>query len=96
MEGLLFLAGAVVGFGLTAGLELHSRQSKIFAPREHGSVRLWGGFHLVSVGLAIAGTALVTSLIKSPIVWLAVGFVGTFVYLVVIAAQFTFADVHDR
>ena len=94
-EALLFLAGAVVGFGLTAGLA-YGRPSKIFAPREHGSVRLWGGFHLVSVGLAIAGTALVTSLIKSPIVWLAVGFVGTFVYLVVIAAQFTFADTHDR
>lgn len=94
-EALLFLAGAVVGFGLTAGLA-YGRPSKIFAPREHGSVRLWGGFHFISVGLTIAGTALVTSLIKSPIVWLAVGFVATFVYLVVIAAQFTFADAHDR
>ena len=43
-EALLFLAGAVVGFGLTAGLA-YGRPSKIFAPREHGSVRLWGGFH---------------------------------------------------
>ena len=94
-EALLFLAGAVIGFGLTAGLA-YGRPSKIFAPREHGSVRLWGGFHFVSVGLAIAATALVTSLIKSPTVWLAVGFVATFVYLVVIAAQFTFADARDR
>ena len=94
-EALLFLAGAVAGFGLTAGLA-YGRPSEIFAPREHGSVRLWGGFHLVSVGLAIAGTALITSLITSPIVWLAVGFAATFIYLVVIAAQFTFADARDR
>ncbi len=92
-EALLLLAGAVLGFGVTAALA-YGRPSEVLASREHGSVRLWGGFHLVSVGLAIGATALVTAIIKSPVVWFAVGFAATLVYLVVIAAQFTFADVH--
>ena len=92
-EALLFLAGAVLGFGVTAALA-YGRPSEILAPREHGSVRLWGGFHLVSVGLAIGSAALVTSLVRSPVAWLIVGFVATLVYLVVIAAQFTLADAH--
>lgn len=92
-EALLFLAGAVLGFGVTAALA-YGRPSEILAPREHGSVRLWGGFHLVSVGLAIGSAALVTALVRSPVAWLIVGFVVTLVYLVVIAAQFTLADAH--
>ena len=56
-------------------------------------MRLWGGFHLLSVGLAIGATALVAAVITSPVVWLVVGFAATLVYLVVIAAQFTVADV---
>ena len=94
-EALLLLAGAVLGFGVTAALA-YGRPSEVLASREHGSVRLWGGFHLVSVGLAIGATALVTELIKSPVVWFAVGFAATLVYLVVIAAQFTFADVRGE
>ncbi len=90
-EALLFLAGAVVGFGVTAALA-YGRPSEILAPREHGSVRLWGGFHLVSVGLAIGAAALVTALVKDPVAWMIVGFASTLVYLVVIAAQFTLAD----
>ena len=94
-EALLLLAGAVLGFGVTAALA-YGRPSEVLASREHGSVRLWGGFHLASVGLAIGATALVTELIKSPVVWFAVGFTATLVYLVVIAAQFTFADVRGE
>ncbi len=94
-EALLFLAGAVTGFGATAALA-YGRPTEIFASREHGSVRLWGGFHLVSVGLAIGVAALVTALIKDPVSWMIVGFVATFVYLVVIAAQFTLADAHGH
>jgi hypothetical protein len=92
-EALIFLAGAVLGFAVTAALA-YGRPSEILAPREHGSVRLWGGFHLVSVGLAIGAAALVTALVKNPIDWLIVGFIATLVYLVVIAAQFTLADAH--
>ncbi|HEY1237288.1 MAG TPA: hypothetical protein VGE91_03070 [Solirubrobacterales bacterium] len=94
-EALLFLAGAVVGFAVTAALAYGS-PSEILAPREHGSVRLWGGFHVASVGLAIATAALVTALVKGPIDWLIVGFTATLVYLLVIAAQFTLADARAR
>lgn len=94
-EALLLLAGAVLGFGVTAALA-YGHPSEVLVSRQHGSVRLWGGFHLVSVGLAIGSTALMTAIIKSPVVWFAVGFAATLVYLVVIAAQFTFADIHSE
>ena len=55
-----------------------------------------GGLHLVSVGLAIGSAALVTALVKDPIDWMIVGFIATFVYLIVIAAQFTLADAHGQ
>jgi hypothetical protein len=93
-EALLFLSGAVIGFGVTAAAA-YGRPSEVLAPREHGSVRLWGGFHLVSVGLAIGAAALVTALVKDPIDWMIVGFVATVVYLIVIAAQFTLADARE-
>lgn len=94
-EALLLLAGAVLGFGVTAALA-YGHPGEVLVSRQHGSVRLWGGFHLVSVGLAIGSTALMTAIIKSPVVWFAVGFAATLVYLVVIAAQFTFADIHSE
>ena len=59
-------------------------------------MRLWGGFHLVSVGLAIGAAAIVTGLVKDPVAWMIVGFTATLVYLIVIAAQFTLADAHGR
>ena len=94
-DALLLLAGAVLGFAVTAAIA-YGRPSEVLASGEHETVRLWGGFHLVSVGLAIGATALVTDIITSPVTWLAVGFVATLVYLVVIAAQFTLADVRAR
>lgn len=93
-EALLFLAGAVLGFAITAALA-YGHPSELLAPRDHGSVRLWGGFHLVSVGLAIGAAALVTAIVKDPVAWMIVGFAATVVYLLVIAAQFTLADVHE-
>lgn len=92
-EALLFLGGAVLGFAAAAALA-YGRPSQVFAAREHGSVRLWGGFHLISVGLAIGAAALVTALIHDPVAWMVVGFAATLVYLLVIAGQFTLADSH--
>lgn len=93
-EALLFLLGAVLGFGLI-GAFAYGRPTEIFASREHGAVRLWGAFHLLSVGLAIAVSALVVDIVQGGIVWLPVGFAATATYLVVIAAQFTLADARD-
>ncbi len=55
-------------------------------------MRLWGGFHLPSVGLAIAGAALVSELVHNSLAWFLVGFVITTIYLTVIAAQFSIAE----
>jgi len=93
-EALIFLAGAVLGFGVTAALA-YGRPGEIMASREHGNVRLWGGFHLISVGLAIGAAALVNAVVKDVIAWLIVGLVATSVYLLVIAAQFTLADARE-
>ena len=90
-DALLFLAGAVLGFAITAALA-YGDPSELLATRQYRSVRLWGGFHLVSVGLAIGTTALVTAVVEAPVVWMIVGLAATGVYLVVMALQFTLAD----
>jgi hypothetical protein len=90
-DALLFLLGAVFGFGLAAAIA-YGRPTEIFASREHGMVRLWGGFHLISVGLAIAASSLVVSAVESWLAWPLVGLIATFTYLLVIAGQFTIAD----
>jgi hypothetical protein len=59
-------------------------------------VRLWGGFHLPSVGLAIAAAALVAALVKDALAWPLVGFFATCVYLLVIAIQFTLAEPREH
>lgn len=90
-QALLFLLGAVIGFGLTAAIA-YGRPTEIFASRQHGFVRLWGAFHLLSVGLAIAAVAVIVELVDSSVVWLLVGLVATTTYLMAIAGQFTLAD----
>lgn len=94
-QALLFLLGAVMGFGITAAVA-YGRPTEIFASRQHGFVRLWGAFHLLSVGLAIAGVALVVEIVDNTVVWLLVGLVATTIYLMTIAAQFTLADTAGR
>jgi hypothetical protein len=95
LDAVLFLAGAVLGFALV-GASAHGSATRILrAPRE-SAIRLWGGFHLPSVGLAIAGTSLVDGLVRGTLAWPLVGFLATCIYLVVIAAQFTIADARER
>ncbi len=91
LDALLFLAGAVLGFAVVAAAA-HGSATKVFRAPQESTVRLWGGFHLPSVGLAIAGAALVAGLVHDPLAWPLVGFLATCIYLVVIAAQFTIAD----
>jgi hypothetical protein len=91
LEALLFLAGAVAGFAIVGALA-HGGPTRVLRMPEQATVRLWGGFHLPAVGLAIGGSALVVSLIHGLAVWPLVGFLVTCIYLVVIAGQFTIAD----
>ena len=91
LEAVLFLGGAVAGFA-AVGTGAHGSVSGLLHPPRSPRVRLWGGFHLPSVGLAIAGAAVVSALVQSSLAWPLVGFVITAIYLSVIAAQFTIAD----
>ncbi len=93
-EALLFLGGAVVGFAVTAAIA-HGSHSATFARDQYLPVRVWGGFHLVSVGAAIGLSAVASKFVQSPEVWLVVGFVATAVYLTAVAAQFTIAERHE-
>jgi hypothetical protein len=89
-EALLLLAGAVIGFGIVAAIA-HGGPTVSFAVERQPGVRLWGAFHLISVGLAIAASALVTAVVDGPAAWLLVGLVATVTYLAVVAGQFTLA-----
>lgn len=91
-EALLFLLGAVLGFALTAALAHGSPVATFAADRDRRPVRLWGGFHLISVGGAIGIAAAAADLLGNPLVWLFVGFLSTTVYLTLTAAQFTLAE----
>ncbi|HEY1355410.1 MAG TPA: hypothetical protein VGF09_03760 [Solirubrobacterales bacterium] len=95
IDALLFLAGAVAGFALV-GAGAHGSAVRVFRNPEESAVRLWGGFHIPSVAVAIAGSSIVVALFSGPVVWPLVGFFATSIYLLGIAAQFTIADVSDR
>jgi hypothetical protein len=95
VDALLFLAGAVAGFGLV-GAFAHGGAAKVLRPPGESSVRLWGGLHIPSVGLAIAGSSLVGSLFSGSVTWPLVGFFATAIYLLVIAAQFKLATAVAR
>lgn len=94
LEAILFLAGAISGFA-AVGAAAHGSASGFLRPPESSRIRLWGGFHLPSIGLAVGGAALVAELIKSSLAWPVDGFVVTSIYLSVIAAQFTIAEKAD-
>jgi hypothetical protein len=91
LEALLFLAGAVAGFAVV-GAAAHGSPAQVLRVSHDTRVRLWGGFHLPSVGAAIGAVALVSELIDGSFAWLLVGLLATSIYLLVIAAQFTVAD----
>jgi hypothetical protein len=94
-EAVLFLLGAVCGFGLTS-VVAYGGAARAFAARSHGAVRLWGAFHLLSVGLAILAAAIIVAVVDSTVAWALVGLVATTVYLLTIAGQFTLADMSAR
>jgi hypothetical protein len=90
VEALLFLAGAVAGFALIGAIA-HGGATRVLRSAGETNMRLWGGFHIPSVGLAIAGSSLVGALFDGAVTWPLVGFFSTSIYLLAIAAQFTLA-----
>jgi hypothetical protein len=95
LDALLFLSGAVAGFALV-GASAHGSATRVFRDPGETAIRLWGGFHIPSVAVAIAGSSLVAAVFSGPIVWPLVGFFATSIYLLGIAAQFTIADLSGR
>ena len=59
LNALMFLAGAVAGFA-AVGAIAHGSAAQVLKAAPDARVRLWGGFHLPSVGAAIGAVALVT------------------------------------
>lgn len=90
-EAILFLIGAIAGFA-AVGAAAHGSMSGFLQRPEASRVRLWGGFHLPSVGLSVGGATLVAALFHGSLAWPLDGFVVTSIYLSVLAAQFTIAD----
>jgi hypothetical protein len=95
LEALLFLGGAVAGFAAVGALA-HGSATRVLRTAPEATVRLWGGFHLPSVGLAIGGSTVVVALVHGVLAWPLAGFLATGIYLVVIAGQFTVADSRGR
>lgn len=94
VEALLFLGGAVAGFAMVGAIA-HGSPAEVLKSSPDARVRLWGGFHIPSVGAAIGAVAVVTALVDSVLAWPLVGFVATSIYLLTIAAQFTIAEHTD-
>lgn len=94
LDALLFLAGAVLGFAVV-GAAAHGSPAQVLRTPSDAGVRLWGGFHLPSVGLAIGGAAVIAATVNGALAWPLVGFVATCIYLIVIAAQFVIAEDRD-
>lgn len=93
-QALLFLAGAVAAYALVAGVTAGWSQQRLVPEPEHAAV--WGGLHLLSVGLAIGAAALVARYVTDTGAWPLGGFLATACYLIVSAGQLAIADVARR
>ena len=90
-QALLLLVGAVAGFALVGAIA-SGGPAHVLSSEPAPPVRVWGGFHLPAVGLAIAVAALADTMAPDTPAWALVGFTSTTVYLLTIAAQFTLAE----
>lgn len=90
LDAILLLGGAALGF-LGVAITAFGRLQGVLSPPQY-AIRAWGGLHVPSVGLAIAAAALLAHFaLPEWVTWLTVGFVGTALYLFVIALQFLLA-----
>lgn len=90
-RALLFVAGAVLGFAAVAAVA-HGSPDQTFADRDLQAIRVWGGFHIVSVGGAVVAAALLAGWPGGIVAWLLIGCAATVIYLLGVAAQFTAAE----
>jgi hypothetical protein len=85
-----FLAGAVVAFAVV-GLLAFGGVTAEFGGGS-GRVELWGGFHFLSVGLAVAMAWLISSYAPGFPGWPLAAFVATGAYLLIVGLEQTAAD----
>lgn len=90
-NALMLLVGAATAFGVVGALAFGGINA-VLVPSVTGDVRVWGGIHLPSVGLSLGVTTVLSEFVDHRVVWLAVGFVSTSTYLLVIGIQFWLAS----
>lgn len=94
VDALLFLAGAISGFGIVSAYAFGINGS--FSPGPRGEIRTWGGMHLPSVGLSIALATAMSEVVDGWLIWPLVGFTATTTYLLVTGLQFKLARHPDQ
>jgi hypothetical protein len=85
-----FLAGAVVAF-VVVGVLAYGGVTAEFGGGSN-RVELWGGFHFLSVGLAVAAAWLVSAYAPALTGWPLAAFVATGAYLFIVGLEQTAAD----
>jgi hypothetical protein len=85
-----FLGGAVLAFALVGVLAFGGVTVEFGGGTNR--IQLWGGFHFLSVGLAVGAAWLATGYVPSALGWLLGAFVATAIYLSVVGAEHTAAD----
>ena len=85
-----FFGGAVLAFALVGALAFGGVTARPGGGSSHAE--LWGSFHLLSVGLAVGAVWLVSAHAPSFPGWPLGAFVATALYLAVVGAENTAAD----
>ena len=93
LDALMFMAGAVIAFGLIGSLAFGGI-NRSFREQPRRSA-LWGNFHFFSVGAAIGTAALIARYIDNDAAWSLTSFLGTTSYLLVLGIEFAIADERD-
>jgi hypothetical protein len=91
VEALLFLVGAVAAYALVGRFAFGGLSEELSSERARSAV--WGGLHLISVGLAIGATSFVAHFLDDKGAWPLGGFLATAIYLVASAIELAAARV---
>lgn len=89
-DALLFMVGAVAGFALVGFAAFGTLTARVRVDAQQPA--LWGGFHVLSIGVAIGGATLIAHLLQNRGAWPLGGFAATTSFLVVLAAQLALAN----
>lgn len=89
LDALLFMLGAVAGFGVVGLVAFGDLGARLrVEPRQPA---LWAGLHFGSIGAAIGIATLIAHLVEHRGAWPLGGFAATTTYLLLLAAQLAFA-----